>query len=123
MPQDYLPSKKVLDWAQSQNGKVKIFHDVKDGVKGVDCIMSDKRISMGDDGDVKKKKKDLKSFQVNDELLSIANQDVVYLHVLPAAREEEVTSSVMDGPQSLVWLQAENRLHGQKAIIDWCLSS
>lgn len=123
VPQDYLPSKKVLDWAQSQNGKVEIFHDVKDGVKGVDCIMSDKWISMGDDGDVKKKKKDLKSFQVNDELLSIANQDVVYLHVLPAAREEEVTSSVMDGPQSLVWLQAENRLHGQKAIIDWCLSS
>lgn len=123
VPQDYLPSKKVLDWAQSQNGKVEIFHDVKDGVKGVDCIMSDKWISMGDDSDVKKKKKDLKSFQVNDELLSIANQDVVYLHVLPAAREEEVTSSVMDGPQSLVWLQAENRLHGQKAIIDWCLSS
>jgi ornithine carbamoyltransferase len=123
VPQDYLPSKKVLDWAQSQNGKVEIFHDVKDGVKGVDCIMSDKWISMGDDGDVKKKKKDLKIFQVNDELLSIANQDAVYLHVLPAAREEEVTSSVMDGPQSLVWLQAENRLHGQKAIIDWCLSS
>lgn len=123
VPQDYLPSKKVLDWAQSQNGKVEIFHDVKDGVKGVDCIMSDKWISMGDDGDVKKKKKDLKSFQVNDELLSIAKQDAVYLHVLPAAREEEVTSSVMDGPQSLVWLQAENRLHGQKAIIDWCLSS
>ena len=123
VPQDYLPSKKVLDWAQSQNGKVEIFHDVKDGVKGVDCIMSDKWISMGDDGDVKKKKKDLKSFQVNDELLSIANKDAVYLHVLPAAREEEVTSSVMDGPQSLVWLQAENRLHGQKAIIDWCLSS
>ena len=123
VPQDYLPSKKVLDWAQSQNGKVKIFHNVKDGVKGVDCIMSDKWISMGDDGDVKKKKIDLKSFQVNDELLSIANKDAIYLHVLPAAREEEVTSSVIDGPQSLVWLQAENRLHGQKAIIDWCLSS
>ena len=123
VPQDYLPSKKVLDWAQSQNGKVKIFHNVKDGVQGVDCIMSDKWISMGDDGDVKKKKIDLKSFQVNDELLSMAKQDAVYLHVLPAAREEEVTSSVIDGPQSLVWLQAENRLHGQKAIIDWCLSS
>ena len=123
VPQDYLPSKKVLDWAQSQNGKVEIFHNVKDGVQGADCIMSDKWISMGDDGDVKKKKIDLKSFQVNDELLSVANKDAIYLHVLPAAREEEVTSSVMDGPQSLVWLQAENRLHGQKAIIDWCLSS
>lgn len=123
VPQDYLPSKKVLDWAQNQNGKVKIFHNVKDGVQGVDCIMSDKWISMGDDGDLKKKKIDLKSFQVNDELLSVANKDAIYLHVLPAAREEEVTSSVIDGPQSLVWLQAENRLHGQKAIIDWCLSN
>ena len=60
--------------------------------------------------------------QVNDELMRLAKTDSIYLHVLPAAREEEVTSSVIDGKQSLVWQQAENRLHGQKAIIDWCLS-
>ena len=64
----------------------------------------------------------MKQFQVNDELMSLAKPDSFYLHVLPAAREEEVTSSVIDGKQSLVWQQAENRLHGQKAIIDWCLS-
>ena len=95
----------------------------KKGVKDVDCIMSDKWVSMGDKGDVKKKKSNLKNFQVNNKLMSHANSNAIYLHVLPAARGEEVTSSVIDGRQSLVWAQAENRLHGQKAIIDWCLSN
>ena len=122
-PQNYLPSKKVLDWAEKANGKIKIFHDAKKGVEGADCIMSDKWVSMGDTGDTDKKKKDLKDFQVNQALLKCAKKDSIYLHVLPAAREEEVTSEVIDGKQSEVWLQAENRLHGQKAIIEWCLSS
>jgi len=123
VPKNYLPSKQVLDWAEKQNGKISIFNDPKEGVKDADCIMSDKWVSMGDQGDTKKKKEDLKSYQVNDELMSLTKSDSIYLHVLPAAREEEVTSSVIDGKQSLVWQQAENRLHGQKAIIDWCLSS
>ena len=115
--------KKILEWAEKNNGKIKIFHDPKKGVKDVDCIMSDKWVSMGDKGDSKKKKSHLKIFQVNDKLMSLANSNAIYLHVLPAARDEEVTSSVIDGKQSLVWAQAENRLHGQKAIIDWCLSN
>ena len=123
VPKKYLPSKKILDWAEKNNGKIKIFHDPKKGVKDVDCIMSDKWVSMGDKGDSKKKKNNLKIFQVNEKLMSLANPNAIYLHVLPAAREEEVTSSVIDGKQSLVWVQAENRLHGQKAIIDWCLSN
>tara|TARA_B100001287_G_scaffold151824_1_gene127774 strand:- start:27 stop:953 length:927 start_codon:yes stop_codon:yes gene_type:complete len=123
VPKKYLPSKKILDWAEKNNGKIKIFHDPKKGVKGVDCIMSDKWISMGDKGDSKKKKSNLKVFQVNNKLMSLADSNAIYLHVLPAARGEEVTSSVIDGKQSLVWAQAENRLHGQKAIIDWCLSN
>ena len=123
VPKKYLPSKKILDWAEKNNGKIKIFHDPKKGVKDVDCIMSDKWVSMGDKGDSKKKKSNLKIFQVNNNLMSIANSNAIYLHVLPAARGEEVTSSVIDGKQSLVWAQAENRLHGQKAIIDWCLSN
>lgn len=123
VPKKYLPSKKILDWAEKNNGKIKIFHDPKKGVKDVDCIMSDKWVSMGDKGDVKKKKSNLKNFQVNNKLMSHANSNAIYLHVLPAARGEEVTSSVIDGRQSLVWAQAENRLHGQKAIIDWCLSN
>ena len=123
VPKKYLPSKKILDWAEKNNGKIKIFHDPKKGVKDVDCIMSDKWVSMGDKGDSKTKKNNLKIFQVNDKLMSLTNPNAIYLHVLPAARGEEVTSSVIDGKQSLVWAQAENRLHGQKAIIDWCLSN
>jgi len=123
VPKQYLPSKTVLDWAEKKNGKIKIFHDPLQGVKDVDCIMSDKWVSMGDQVDVKKKKEDLKLFQVNENLMNIAKKDSIYLHVLPAAREEEVTSDVIDGKKSMVWDQAENRLHGQKAIIDWCLSN
>jgi len=123
VPKKYLPSKKILDWAEKNNGKIKIFHDPKKGVKDVDCIMSDKWVSMGDKGDSKKKKNNFKIFQVNNKLMSLANANAVYLHVLPAARGEEVTPSIIDGKQSLVWEQAENRLHGQKAIIDWCLSN
>ena len=123
VPKNYMPSKKVLDWAEKQNGKISVFHDPKEGVKDVDCIMSDKWVSMGDQVDTKKKKNDLKNFQVNDKLFELAKNDAIYLHVLPAAREEEVTSSIIDGKASYVWQQAENRLHGQKAIIDWCLSS
>jgi len=84
--------------------------------------MCDKWISMGDNVNVQKKKKELKPYQVNEKLMSYAAKDAIFMHVLPAAREEEVVSSVIDGQQSVVWLQAENRLHGQKAIIDWCLS-
>ena len=114
VPKKYLPSKKILDWAEKNNGKIKIFHDPKKGVKDVDCIMSDKWVSMGDKGDSKKKKSHLKIFQVNNKLMSLANSNAIYLHVLPAARDEEVTSSVIDGKQSLVWAQAENRLHGHR---------
>ena len=122
VPKKYLPSKRVLDWAKKNNGKIEIFHDPKKGVKDVDCIMSDKWISMGDKVDGQKKKSDFKQFQVNEQLIELTKKDSIYLHVLPAARGEEVASSVIDGKQSLVWVQAENRLHGQKAIIDWCLS-
>ena len=122
VPKKYLPSKRVLDWAEKNNGKIEIFHDPKKGVKNVDCIMSDKWISMGDKVDGKKKKSDFKQFQVNEQLIELTKKDSIYLHVLPAARGEEVASSVIDGKKSLVWVQAENRLHGQKAIIDWCLS-
>ena len=122
VPKKYLPSKRVLDWAEKNNGKIEIFHDPKKGVKNVDCIMSDKWISMGDKVDGKKKKSDFKQFQVNEPLIELTKEGTVYLLDLPPARGEEVASSVIDGKQSLVWVQAENRLHGQKAIIDWCLS-
>ena len=120
-PKRYLPSKKILDWADKKNGKINIINDPKKAVAGVDCIMSDKWISMGDKVNVKQKKKDLRNYQVNTKMMSFAKKDAIFMHVLPASRGEEVSAEVIDGKQSVVWHQAENRLHAQKAIIDWCL--
>ena len=120
-PNKYLPSKKMLDWAESQNAKIQLIKNPKKAVEGVDCIMCDKWISMSDKINIKKKKKDLKPYQVSQKLMNYADKNAIFMHVLPASREEEVVTSVIDGKQSVVWLQAENRLHGQKAIIDWCL--
>ena len=89
--------------------------------KDADCIMTDKWISMGDKGDKNKKKKALKKYQVNKKLMKVAKSDAIFMHCLPANREEEVTSEVMDGKQSVVWLQAFNRIHAQKSIIEWCM--
>lgn len=120
-PKGYLPSKKILDWADKKNGKINIIQDPKKAVFGVDCIMSDKWISMGDKVNIKQKKKDLKNYQANTKMMSFAKKDAIFMHVLPAARGEEVSADVIDGKQSVVWHQAENRLHAQKAIIEWCL--
>ena len=120
-PKGYLPSKKILDWADKKNGKINIIQDPKKAVAGVDCIMSDKWISMGDKVNIKQKKKDLKNYQANTKMMSLAKKDAIFMHVLPAARGEEVSADVIEGKQSVVWHQAENRLHSQKAIIDWCL--
>ena len=81
--------------------------------------MTDKWISMGDKGD-KEKKKVLKKYQVNRKIMKSAKSDAIFVHCLPAV-EEEVTSEVMDGKQSVVWLQAFNRIHAQKSIIEWCI--
>ena len=83
--------------------------------------MTDKWISMGDEVNKKKKKKLLKNYQVNSKIMRLAKPDVIFMHCLPASRGEEVTKEVMDGKQSVVWLQALNRIHVQKSIIQWCL--
>ncbi len=121
VPEKYLPEKKVLNWAKKNNGKIYLSHDPFESAKGVDCIMSDKWISMGDQVDISQKKKDFEKFQINSKLMKLADKNCIFMHVLPAARGEEVTQEVIDGKQSVVWLQAENRLHAQKAIINWCL--
>jgi len=83
--------------------------------------MTDKWISMGDKGNKKKKKKLLKFYQVNKKIMKLAKTDAIFMHCLPASRGEEVTNEVMDGKQSVVWLEALNRIHVQKSIIEWCL--
>ena len=120
-PKKYQPDKKIVETAKKNNCKILITEDPYKAAKNADCIMTDKWISMSDKGDKKKKKKVLKKYQVNKKIMKAAKSDAIFMHCLPASREEEVTSEVMDGKQSVVWLQAFNRIHAQKSIIEWCM--
>ncbi len=119
-PEPLTPPKDVLDWAQREGGKVKILTNADEAVRGADCIVTDTWVSMGDE-DTSHRHNLLKAFQVNDRLMSLANPDAIFMHCLPAHRGEEMTASVIDGPQSVVWDEAENRLHAQQGILLWCL--
>jgi ornithine carbamoyltransferase len=119
-PEQLTPPKDVIDWAQREGGKVKIVTDADEAVRGADCIVTDTWVSMGDE-DTSHRHNLLKAFQVNDRLMSLANPDAIFMHCLPAHRGEEMTASVIDGPQSVVWDEAENRLHAQQGILLWCL--
>jgi len=120
-PKGFGPNKKILKWAKEQKGKISFFTDSKITVNSADLIMTDKWISMGSKTDKKNKKKFFKSFQVNDKIMKLAKKDSIFMHCLPANRGEEVTDEVLDGKQSVVWLQALNRIHIQKSILEWCL--
>ena len=120
-PKGYEPNKNILQWAKRKNGNILLTKDPIKAASGVDCVMTDKWISMGDKTNKKKKKKILKPYQVNEKIMKVANKDSIFMHCLPASRGEEVTSAIMDGAQSAVWLEALNRIHAQKSIIEWCL--
>ncbi len=120
-PKKYSPDKKILNWAKKNKAKIEIFKDPKEAVSLVDCVMTDKWVSMNDKVNKKLKKKDLKNYQVNKKLMSLAKEDSIFMHCLPVGRGEEVTDDVIDGKQSVVWAQAENRIHAQKSVITWCL--
>ncbi len=120
-PKKYQPNKKIVETAKKNNCKLLITEDPYKAAKNADCIMTDKWISMSDKGDKKKKKKILKKYQVNKKIMNVAKPNAIFMHCLPASREEEVTSEVMDGKTSVVWLQAFNRIHAQKSIIEWCM--
>jgi ornithine carbamoyltransferase len=91
-------------------------------VDGVDAVITDCWVSMGDEEEARMRQKLLSPFQVNGKLMSAASKDAIFMHCLPAHRGEEVTTKVMDGPQSVVFDEAENRLHAQKGILAWALS-
>jgi len=120
-PKKYQPDSSIVKSAKKNNCELLITDDPYKAVADADCIMTDKWISMSDKGDKNKKKKILKKYQVNKKLMKCAKSDSIFMHCLPASREEEVTSEVMDGKQSVVWLQAFNRIHAQKSIIEWCI--
>jgi len=121
-PNKYKPNKKVLEWAQKNKANVNITKNPAEAVKNVDCIMTDKWISMNDKVDKNKKKKLLKGYQVNKQLIKFAKKDAIFMHCLPVSRGDEVTDEIIDGKASVVWTQALNRVHIQKSIINWCLS-
>ena len=120
-PKKFLPDKKILNWAKNKNKKILITKDPKEAANLADCVMTDKWISMGDKSNKSNKKKLLKSYQVNKKIMNLAKSGAIFMHCLPANRGEEVTNEVIDGKQSAVWLEALNRMHVQKSIIEWCL--
>ena len=120
-PESLPPSQAALAWAKERGAKVVVTTDPKAAVKGADCVVTDTWVSMGD-ADAEVKTKTLTPYQVNDALMALAKPDAIFMHCLPAHREEEVTASVIDGPRSVVWDEAENRLHAQKSVLLWCLT-
>jgi len=110
----------LRDWAKANGGNVQFTDDPDAAVKGAECVVSDAWVSMGDD-DSTKRHNLLKAYQVNARLMAKAEPGAIFMHCLPAHRGEEVTDEVIDGPQSVVFDEAENRLHAQKAILKWCL--
>ena len=120
-PKKFEPNKKIIKWAKNKKAKILITQDPREAADLADCIMTDKWISMGDKTNNKQKKKLLKPYQVNKKIMKLAKADAIFMHCLPASRGEEITNEVMDGQQSVVWLEALNRVYVQKSIIEWCL--
>lgn len=120
-PPELAPKKAMRDWIKTTNAPIVLGTDPEAAVRGADCVVTDTWVSMGDQ-DYEARLEAFDGYGVDDALMSLANDDAVFLHCLPAHRGEEVTDSVIDGPKSLVWDEAENRIHAQKAVLAWCFA-
>ena len=120
-PKDYNPDKEVIKKAISDakksGGSIELIEDPFEAAKNADVLYTDTWISMGQEEEEKKRLQIFKKYQINNELLKVASKNAIVLHCLPAHRGQEITSDVMDGKQSAVWDEAENRLHAQKAVL------
>ena len=121
-PDGYTVPGQTIEAARGKGAKIDTITDPLKACENTDVVIADTFVSMGDT-DADKRLKDLMSHQANDALMTAAAKNAIFLHCLPAHRGEEVTASVIDGPQSAVFDEAENRLHAQKAVIRWCLGS
>jgi ornithine carbamoyltransferase len=121
-PKEHGPRPALRDWARQSGAAITFLRDPEEAVAGADCIVTDTWVSMGD-RDGKKRHNVFKPYQVNSALMKLAKRDAIFMHCLPAHRGEEVTDEVIDGPQSVVFDEAENRLHAQKGILAWCLEA
>ena len=116
------PEDEFMGFARSKGVQVQVERDAQKAVEGADLIVADTWVSMHDSQSSKERRHNmLRPYQVNTDLMSHAKPDALFMHCLPAHREEEATSEVMDGPNSVIFDEAENRLHAQKAIMRWCL--
>ena len=119
-PDSLMPSPQAVDWARAKGAKVVLGSDPTAAASGAHLVMTDTWVSMGcRDSD---RHEILAPYQVNEALMAKAAPDALFMHCLPAHRGEEVTDAVMDGAQSVVWDEAENRMHVQKGILSWCLT-
>ena len=119
-PDSLKPAPEILQWAVSEGGDITVTDDAAAAVDCADLVNADTWVSMGD-ADADARMKLLEPFRVDQALMAGAKADALFMHCLPAHRGEEVTDEVMDGPQSVIWDEAENRLHAQKGILAWCL--
>ncbi|MDD5472973.1 MAG: ornithine carbamoyltransferase [Candidatus Methanoperedens sp.] len=116
-PEGYEPDNEIVDKAKELGGIISIIHDPMKAAKKADILSTDVWVSMGDEDEYDRRLRDFKPYQINSKLLEQAKHDVMVLHCLPAHRGEEITADVVDGPNSAVFDQAENRLHVQKALL------
>jgi ornithine carbamoyltransferase len=121
-PPELAPSPQLMKWATSNNARISVTSDPFEAVGKADAIVTDCWVSMGD-RDEKRRHNLLAPYQVNARLMEAAGSDAIFMHCLPAHRGEEVTDAVIDGPQSVVFDEAENRLHAQKGILSWCFEA
>ena len=121
-PEQLKPEKSVIDWVRREGGDVAITDDADDAVKGADCVVTDTWVSMGQT-DGPRRRQLLGAYAVDKALLRKAGKGAIFMHCLPAYRGHEVAADVIDGPQSVVFDEAENRLHAQKSILAWCLGA
>jgi len=122
-PEELSPDPEALAWAKDRGAAVHLTRDPSEAVDQVDCIVADTWLSLNDDLETASRRHNLLTpYQVNESLMSKAKADAIFLHCLPAHRGEEMTADVIDGPQSAVWDEAENRLHAQKGVLTWCFA-
>jgi ornithine carbamoyltransferase len=121
-PEPLDPEREWFDFAQSKGVQARIARDPHAAVEGADLVVTDTWVSMHDPESAKERRHNqLRGYQVNEALMARAKPDALFMHCLPAHRNDEATSAVMDGPHSVIFDEAENRLHAQKAVMRWCL--
>ncbi|MGR3796260.1 ornithine carbamoyltransferase [Vannielia sp. SX4] len=121
-PQQLDPEREFVEEARAAGSKVEFDRDIWSAVEGADLIVADTWVSMHDAQSTRERRHNLlRPYQVNEDVMAAAGEQALFMHCLPAHRGEEVTSAVMDGPQSVIFDEAENRLHAQKAVLRWCL--